>query len=509
MTRNNFIWVQSCACLLGVILLFALHGPGDVIQWTVHYRSLNTNHNGKHQIQHPSYNNQRILPHLDEITNTAVITDRHDRDPLELDAENPLHLPEFTQSPSSNPSLIPTSVPSKRTTNVPTLVSSSDIAHYEILSNVPSIEPTIVPTRDPTNMPSIQPTLTFMPSTFPSIMPIFSFSPSKSPTDTPSLKHTQIPTTNPSIQPTSHPLCLLDNGFYGLTSTNLVIVPYLYDVETYTNTPLTQEQTIELIEMKLGDLLVSDLWEKCAALSLNVIESYSLRRSKMTVFEKIEQKQPLIENLVGFQNRPKDIIDTTSQCQDTQSNACVRVIGQLTLYTQNPFSNNAISQTQTLIQSSMTSNNKSLYIHPSIVQITYIDLNGFDETLISDIQEANQINIKSMNYLWVIAPASFSVISMILLFAIRQYRHQQQQLTYTRDNFLKNSMYQKYDMRSMLQPYDDCDNDTTMNTSYTATTYDDGNLDIEVMLDGECTKFREMCFDMENMVCDCGERSEF
>lgn len=496
-------------------------------------------------------NNRRRLRSLEDVA--AVITERHDKDPTEKDAENPPSPPDFSDmpsmSPSAVPSLVPTSYPSISPSTGPTISAMPSMEPSSGPTDMPSIPPTGAPSLSfmptashmptatpypteshaPSGMPSISfmptassmPTASFMPteSHAPSGMPSLSFMPTTShmPTESPapSLEVVNSPSVFSSL---FRPLCVLDaNGLHGNTSSSFVTVPYLYNVEhSALPTAFTQEQVIRNIEKALGNILVADLWEECPTISLNDIGGLRRRKRTRSLEEIIDQKETLVADLVGYRNAPNDFIDATSQCQDTPSdgNDCISVNGQLTLYTQSPPPNNdarilAISQTQTAIQQAMANDHPALYAaHSSIVKITYIDPNNGEEVVLTSAVQDEPVP-SSKNYMWVMAPAFGSALLVILLIGIRRRRRNKANDArhYNRENITDGDLYRKYDMRSMtVKPGDeedsDDDNDTTMDTSYTGTTYDDVYSDVEIVtFDNavETTKFKDLCFGLDDV----------
>jgi len=107
----------------------------------------------------------------------------------------PTAVPTF--GPTSDPTDIPTSVPTDWPTAVPTLGPTSDLTDSP--TSAPTEWPTAVPTFGPTSDPTESPTS--VPTDKPTTVP--TFSPNNEPTESPTAVPTETPTNSPTSWPTS------------------------------------------------------------------------------------------------------------------------------------------------------------------------------------------------------------------------------------------------------------------------------------------------------------------
>jgi len=395
-----------------------------------------------------------------------LIESRHQYDPYEKDANNPLYRPEFTYIPSSSPSNNPTYMTFTEPSRTPTLTYSF------VPSRSPSInlQPSKTPTQSITkNMPTSYPTVS-----------------------------------NESSELTGNNSCQLNNGLYGLTSSSITstllevtTVSFNYQI-IYSTKPeymdpfITKNELNIMLEEALGNNLLKELWNKeCGddtslipsptnSNSGNVTLDSSIRRiRKMEKYDSMDNNSFI--DVVGYSNKPPDQIDDTIQCPYDQitllrdDDKCTHIQGRLSLYTINVSDSvisNIISSTQSRIQTIMESPNNPLFIHPSILSITYMDPNIKYFSKATYSKSSSKMN--QLNLVYILTPVFATTLGLLIL--LRYKRNKQNPLEQYRikaPNILEDEVpYTKYDMspiyglnRSLQDINQDFDNDTTMNTS--------------------------------------------
>lgn len=366
-----------------------------------------------------------------------LIGSRHQYDPNEKDANNPINRPEFTQMPSASPSNLPTNQPTSLI-KVPSFIPSRSSQFSEI------------PTQTITT--SIPTTLNMRPK-----------SPSKS-----KLVNS----------------CQLQDGLYGVTpslessaSLNVTTVSFQYQViystkRKYMDLLITRYQLSFMVEEALGNNLLKEIWSQ----ECNDGSTLNISTRKM---EQRREKDPFF-SIVGYSNAPTDQIDDSTPCPKSsmtplqETAKCMHIQGRFSLYTlalSEPELSNLIPSAQSRIRTIMESSKKSLYIHPSIILITYIDPN-FKYISEATASESSS-KVKQLNLVYILTPVFATALVLVFLLQYKIKNNNSLERYYIKNpkNLQDQIPYTKYDMSPIYglnrsrRLNQDIDNDTTLNSS--------------------------------------------
>lgn len=178
----------------------------------------------------------------------------------------------------------------------------------------------------------------------------------------------------------------------------------------------TGQEALKTIETKLGNVILSELWDECHSLAETTEERKRKRRRKL-------QDGIFVGNLVGFSSSPTDTEDP-SGCKETTTDIdtiCTRVRGHFTLYTEYTTDDDTTflikNRATDVVKKTMSHDNYILYTK-MISKITYVD--AISHSVKQGLQEPVN-NSTDIGNTWLIAPG-FVVAMTIALVMYRTQR---------------------------------------------------------------------------------------